>query len=295
MSDDKRILITFDEFFKHSSKSFFEKEGFKVETEVEIFHLPKRLDVLVVKNSKTHLPDDFTLLHFWKENNLISFKSKPDSLEIYDIWDSVLYLFGFINRNKTANLDNTTMSLLVNNHPREFLKKYKRYCTLLEKGVWVLDFNFARIILVELHKIGLKGLDRLFLGNFSIDSVFLKVLEEVDTSSKDSSKSKRIDIIKNIIYHRIAGFEKDPEIRRKYMATVYEADITDLVKPHLENAKREGKLEGKLEGRLEGKLEGKQEKALETALKMRDKGFSILEILEITGLNEIELKEKNII
>ncbi len=138
MSDEHRILITFDEFFKRSSKSFFEKEGFRVETEVEIFHLPKRLDVLVVKNSLTHLPLDFTLLNFWKENNLISFKSKPDSLEIYDIWDSVLYLFGFINRNKNANLENTTMSLLVNNHPREFLKKYKDFCHPLEKGVWEL-------------------------------------------------------------------------------------------------------------------------------------------------------------
>ena len=279
MGDEQRIRITFDEFFKRSSKTFFEKEGFRVETEVEIFHLPKRLDVLVVKNSLTHFPEDFTLLNFWKENNLISFKSKPDSLEIYDIWDSVLYLFGFINRNKNANLENTTMSLLVNNHPREFLKKYKDYCHPLEKGVWELNFNFAKVFLIELHEIGLKGLDRLFLGNFSIDSVFLRVLEEVEASSKDSTKSKRIDTIKNFIYHRVASFEKDPEIRRKYMATVYEADITDLVKPHLENAKKEGKLE----------------KALETARKMRELGLSIEVIEKSVGLSENQLKENGIL
>jgi len=40
MGDDQRVLITFDEFFKRSSKSFFEKEGFRVETELEIFNLP---------------------------------------------------------------------------------------------------------------------------------------------------------------------------------------------------------------------------------------------------------------
>jgi hypothetical protein len=50
MDPEQRIFITFDEFFKSSSKTFFEKEGFRVETEVEIFNLPKRLDVLVVKN-----------------------------------------------------------------------------------------------------------------------------------------------------------------------------------------------------------------------------------------------------
>jgi predicted transposase/invertase (TIGR01784 family) len=182
------------------------------------------------------------------------------------------------------------MSLLVNNHPREFLKKYKSYCALLEKGVWELNFNFAKVTLIELQEIGLKGLDRLFLGNFSIDSVFQKVLEEVNASSQDSTKSKRIDTIKNIIYHRVASFEKDPEIRRKYMATVYEADITDLVKPHLENAKKEGKLEGIVEGKLEGKLE----KALETARKMREIGLSLEVIEKSVGLSEEELKDNGI-
>ncbi len=104
-----------------------------METEVEIFNLPKRLDVLVVKNPTLSMPDDFTLLNYWNEYNLISFKSKPDSLEIYDIWDSIIYLYGFINRKKEAKLENTTMSLLVNNHPREFLKKYKNFCKELEK------------------------------------------------------------------------------------------------------------------------------------------------------------------
>jgi hypothetical protein len=61
-----------------SSKRFFESYGFRVETELEIFRLPKRLDVLVVKNPKNTLPEDFTLYRYWKENNLISFKSKPD-------------------------------------------------------------------------------------------------------------------------------------------------------------------------------------------------------------------------
>jgi hypothetical protein len=57
MGQESRIIITFDEFFKSSSKSFFEKQGFRVETEVEIFKLPKRLDVLVVKNPHNSIPE----------------------------------------------------------------------------------------------------------------------------------------------------------------------------------------------------------------------------------------------
>ncbi len=67
------------------------------------------------------------------------------------------------------------------------------------------------------------------------------------------------------------------------MATVYEADITDLVKPHLEKVKLEGKLEGRLEGNLE------------TALKMREEGDSIEKIIRITGLSVESLRDHGIV
>jgi hypothetical protein len=275
MTDEQRIFITFDEFFKNSSKTFFERNGFQVETEVEIFKLPKKLDVLVVKKDSIDLPEDFTLFRYWKNFNLISFKSKPDSLRISDIWDSIIYLLGFINKEENANMDNTTMSLLVNNHPREFLKKYIEFCKEVEKGVWEFHLNFFKVYLIELHNINLKGLDRLFLGNFSTDPVFYNVLKGIENPSTDSKESKWIDIVKNTIYDRLAGFEKDPNIRRKFMATVYEADITDLVKPHLEKAKQEGKIE--------------------TAKRMREEGFLLDQITRITGLTEAQLKENGII
>ncbi len=284
---EPRIILTFDEFFKQSCKSFFEGEGFHVETEVEIFHLPKRLDVLIVKNPDKILSEDFTLFQYWKEFNLISFKSKPDTLEISDIWDSLIYMYGFLNRNKSANFENTTMSLLVNSHPRSFLKKFKPFCKEFEKGVWQIDSNFCKIYLIELHKINLDGMDRLYLSNFSTDDVFSKGMEKVESFSRNSKEVKWIDRIKRIIYDRVVAFEKDPEIRRKYMATAYEADITDLVKPYMDKARQEGRLEGKLEGELKNKLE--------TAHKMRERGFSVSLIQEITGLPESQLKDNGIL
>ena len=64
----------------------------------------------------------------------------------------------------------------------------------------------------------------------------------------DTNKAKWIDKLKMIIQDRITAFEKDPKIRRKYMATAYESDITDLVKPHLDKAREEGFGKGRLEG-----------------------------------------------
>jgi hypothetical protein len=56
MKNDSRIILTFDEFFKICSKTFFEEDGFRVETELEIFKLPKRLDLLVVKKPEQGIP-----------------------------------------------------------------------------------------------------------------------------------------------------------------------------------------------------------------------------------------------
>jgi predicted transposase/invertase (TIGR01784 family) len=44
----------------------------------------------------------------------------------------------------------------------------------------------------------------------------------------------------------------------------------------------------------DGKLEGELTKALETALRMREKGFSKSEILEISGLSETQLMENSL-
>jgi predicted transposase/invertase (TIGR01784 family) len=153
-------------------------------------------------------------------------------------------------------------------------------------GVWEIDSNFCKVYLVELHKIDLRGLDRIYLGNFATDKAFLDLLLKTETTPKDSQESKWIDSIQNIIQDRIAAFEKDPEIRRKFMATVYEADITDLVKPHLDKAELRGELKGKIEGKLEGKLE--------TARKMAEEGFSLDQIVRITGLTKEQVRENGI-
>ena len=114
----------------------------------------------------------------------------------------------------------------------------------------------------------------MYLGNFSTDAVFYKLLNQVE-NSHDTKKANWIDRLKMIIHDRITAFEKDPKIRRKYMATAYESDITDLVKPHLDKAREQGKLE--------------------SARLMKNKGYPISDILEITGLSEKVLKENGVL
>jgi predicted transposase/invertase (TIGR01784 family) len=129
----------------------------------------------------------------------------------------------------------------------------------------------------------------MYLGNFSTDEVFYKLLNLIE-NPLNPKRANRIDKLKKIVSDRIEAFEKDPNIRRKYMATAYESDITDLVRPHLDKARVEGIEKGKIEGKIEGKLEGK----LESARLMKNKGYPISDILEITGLSELVLKENGI-
>ena len=63
----------------------------------------------------------------------------------------------------------------------------------------------------------------------------------------------------------------------------------------LDSAKLEGKIEGRLEGRAEGRAEGREEGikegVLRNARRMKEKGFSTEDIMEITGLTFEEVSQ----
>ena len=59
----------------------------------------------------------------------------------------------------------------------------------------------------------------------------------------------------------------------------------------LDSAKLEGKIEGRLEGRAEGRAEGIKEGVLRNARRMKEKGFPIEDIMEITGLTFEEVSQ----
>ena len=73
--------------------------------------------------------------------------------------------------------------------------------------------------------------------------------------------------------------------------SVTEQNINDV----LDSAKLEGKIEGRLEGRAEGREEGHEEGikegVLRNARRMKEKGFSTEDIMEITGLTFEEVSQ----
>jgi len=71
------------------------------------------------------------------------------------------------------------------------------------------------------------------------------------------------------------------------MPKVYEADITELVKPHYEKGLQEGLQQGLQVGEFKAKIE--------TAKKLIQKGIDIKIIMEVTGLSKSDLKKHGII
>ncbi len=63
--------------------------------------------------------------------------------------------------------------------------------------------------------------------------------------------------------------------------------IMTLAEVYMEKGKKEGKEEGKKEGKREGKLEGK----LEVTKNLLTKGFSVEDIVEVTGLEREQIEE----
>jgi predicted transposase/invertase (TIGR01784 family) len=117
-------------------------------------------------------------------------------------------------------------------------------------------------------------------------------LKEIYTSLREEKNfSKRIEILRNLLEY-LSRARNDAE---NYSEKEITEGIEEEYMNFLENIREEGKLEGKMEGELIGRIEGKLENKLETARKMKEKGFSVLEIQDITGLSEDQLKELGIL
>ena len=104
-------------------------------------------------------------------------------------------------------------------------------------------------------------------------TLFLRI-EGTPISIIEPKVSKKVLArVKEIIKYRLYYFEGV----KKDMGAV--ADITDLVMPKLEEAKKEGIKEGKLED----------------ARIMLEKGYPLTDILEITGLSQKQLKKAGLL
>jgi predicted transposase YdaD len=117
---------------------------------------------------------------------------------------------------------------------------------------------------------------------------FQKLIHKLLT---EKDHTKKIEIFEEIVQYLFRAREDAEELTHKNVFKEVESDYMNL----LERLEEKGRLEGKLEGKLEGRQEGELTKAIESARKMKEKRFSTIEILEITGLSQTQLIENGIL
>jgi predicted transposase/invertase (TIGR01784 family) len=100
--------------------------------------------------------------------------------------------------------------------------------------------------------------------------------------------SKRIDLEEEMLDYIFRSRTEDNDF-------LEEAIMGRKVLTAYERALEDGIEKGREEGELKGKLEGKLETKIETARKMIEEGFNLEQIIRITGLSEVELKENGIL
>ncbi len=125
-----------------------------------------------------------------------------------------------------------------------------------------------------------------------------------------SAADNNHEIIEKIFYFWIEkGFIDTSKDEKLVFFLTYIVSTRDIPERELINLIEEKKLlggdsmptlaqrwieEGKTEGLIEGKLEGKIEGKIEDARKMCEKGFSLEDIIDITGLSQEDLKKAGI-
>ena len=285
-TNQNRYKLTLDQFFKRGCEAYFTKKNFEVHTEKELITGAKRVDVVLRGKIEQIQKLDFKVFTHFSEHNLISFKSFKDRFTKEAVDECFIYFLFYLGIYKnTAREDNTTITMITSKTSKKVLSKYKDLITLNERGRVEMMYGLIHLVILNIEEIKLDGEDGLFLSNFRE-----KAARELKKHKFSYNKKDKIivDILTELFNERLLYFEGV-----KPMGAV--ADITKYVKPKLEEAEKRGIAEGMEKGMekgiAEGMEKGKEKGKAEVALGMLNKGYSLSDISDLTGLSLAEIKK----
>ncbi|HRP68667.1 MAG TPA: hypothetical protein PLY93_03980 [Turneriella sp.] len=167
------------------AKGFFRLFGYSVKTEFEIFKLPQKVDVVILRSKRTTQPasNGFTVLDYFLEHNLISFKLFKDNFSTADVLELIIYFVGYINAEKSARIDNTTATLIVTKMPTKVNQMTGLH--KLAEGKYILKMNLFSVYIVNVNEIEITGNDAYFLIGYGkserLQSFIPKIKEKATT------------------------------------------------------------------------------------------------------------------
>jgi hypothetical protein len=229
---------------------------------------PLRVDVIIIKKAKDAVIEK-NIAAFFREFNLIEYKSPDDSLTIKDFQKVLVYDYLYTAQNN-FDLPDTTITFAVSKHPYKVMKHlrtvYNYKISKKANGIYLVSGNIMPIQILVTRELQ------------AGENIWLKSL----SNELDIERMSRI---------MAAGSQKRKcEYIRAYMHIIVQANITILkelmnmqtltVEQVLEESGWTTRWEEK--GRLEGKLEA--------ARKFINKGWNAEEVAEILELDSNEVK-----
>lgn len=175
-----------DEAFKAVASLFFGKElALHVETDFELFNIPKRLDILVIKGA--YRPQELEFFSYFKNHNLISFKSITDRFKIDHFLEGLFYVPAYMSRAEVHDFDEITFSLISAYSNKKIIRDYK--LEKLEPGIYTYRYLEVENRFIFLSEIKLKDqFDLLLLMLFAGRRKLSEALKYVLNFSKLSSR-----------------------------------------------------------------------------------------------------------
>ena len=155
---------------------------------------------------------------------------------------------------------------------------------LVEKHTGKVFNNKFRQIYIELPRFHKAEADcDNFFEYWIYNLVNMKQLKELSFKDKNAIFGRLEEIVSqaNLSQEERAQYEYEWKIYNDYFNTIESAE---------KKGKEEGFEEGRAEGRAEGLAEGEQRTRLENARKMKNKGYPLADIADITGLPMKEIE-----
>ena len=161
--------------------------------------------------------------------------------------------------------------------PEEFLKFIPNY------SIQLLELN-SKGKAFESKNLALKLYMRMIQIIRDDPELFLIHLKEIyQALREETDDAKRIYILKNLLEYLFRSRKDAEKFSEKEITQEIEGDYMNFMEKAI------------FEGEVKGKQEGIFEKAIETARKMKEEGFTLEQILRISGLTKEELMKNGIL
>lgn len=277
-----------DESFKVLAREHFGKYC-RVITDFEFFANPKRADLLIIE-SDSPIYMNTRIFSYFKEVNVVEFKSEVDSFRVKKHFPQILfYIGGALSNEKRATIENMTFTLISSRKPVKFLKMFKKSTKKIENGVYfITDVLRIPVYVVVPNEVCYRK------GGNEVDELD----EELALLKQFSTGKERERFLREALQRYFQG-EELYSSHLLYAFSLYRDEVIKI-------ASEEGLNMTLIEKNMlawvddlnlrekilaEGRKEWMAEKAREDACKMVKKGLELGLIMELTGLSEEDIRQ----